>query len=123
MCYEKGGERMKAERKSEGNYLKVDYVETNKITQLQIVGDVNTVEFTQEKDGKEIQIVKYQAEVTYEGITDDSPNVWTMNHTSSNSLIDIWGDDTDDWLHKNIPITLSGEGKMKHFKVDELRIK
>lgn len=115
---------MKATKQSEGgNYLKIAYVESNKITELKIVSDVDTVEFTQEKDGKEYTVVKYQAEVTYEGITDDSPNVWTMNHSSSNALIEAFGEDTDDWLHKPIPITLSGDGKMKHFKVDELRIK
>ncbi len=114
---------MKAEKHSEGGkFLKVKYIKENKIAELKIVGEVTTVEFDpKEKDGD--PVVKYQAEVTYEGITDDSPNTWTMNHSSSNALIEAFGEDTDDWLHKAIPITLSGEGKMKHFKVDELRIK
>jgi len=115
---------MKAEKQSEGGkYLKVAYVEENKITELKIIGEIDTVEFNQKKDGKDIVVVKYQAEVTYEGITDESPNIWTMNHPSSNVLIDAWGEDTDEWLHKPIPLTLSGDGEYRHFKVDELRIK
>ncbi len=110
---------MIAEKQSEGGkYLKIAYVEQEKITELKIVGDVTTVDF--DKDGK--TVTKYQAEVTYTGIEDNSPNIWTMNHASSNALIDTWGGDTSKWLSKPIPIQAAGEGEYKHFKVDSLRI-
>jgi len=120
----KGESNMKAEKHSEGgNFLKVKDIMENKITELKIIGEVTTVEFEKEKDGKKITITKYQAEVSYEGMKDDSPNIWTMNHPSSNALIDIWTDDTDKWKDKVIPLTIAGEGEYKHFKVDSLRIK
>jgi len=112
---------MKAEKQNEsGKYLKITYVEEKKITELKIVDEVTTVDF-ESKDGS--KVTKYQAEVTYQGIEDDSPNIWTMNHASSNTLINAWGDDTDDWMNKPIPIQSAGEGEYKHFKVDPLRIK
>lgn len=119
-----GASTMKAEKHSEGgNFLKVKNVVDDKITELKIVGEVKTVEFEKEKDGKKVTVTKYQAEISYEGMKDDSPNIWTMNHPSSNALIDTWGDDTDNWKDKVIPLTIAGDGEYKHFKVDSLRIK
>lgn len=113
---------MNAEKQgSGGKFLKVDYVKENKISELKIVSEVTTVEFDSKTKGED-PVVKYQAEVTYDGIKDGDPNIWTLNHPSSNALIDTWGEDTEEWMNKAIPLVLAGEGDYLHFKVDELRI-
>ena len=111
---------MKAEKRNEGgNFLKVKFVEEKEITELQIIGEVTEVEFT--NDGKTTK--KYQSEVTYEGQGKDDPSTWTMNSASSNALIDLISDETSDWKDKLLPITIDGQGEYKHFKIDRVRLK
>ena len=111
---------MKAEKKTEGgNYLKVKFVEQREITELEITGEITEVEFN--NDGKVTK--KYQADVAYEGQNKSDPSVWTMNSSSSNTLIDLISDDTDEWRGVKLPITIDGSGEYKHFKVDKVRLK
>ena len=111
---------MKAVKKTEGgNYLKWKYVEEEEITELKIVSEVIEVEFN--KDGKVSK--RYQADVEYEGQGKNDPLVWTLNAPSSNTLMDLISDDTDEWRDVNLPITIDGAGEFKHFKVDKVRLK
>lgn len=107
-----------------GEFLKAIFVKTNKIVELKIVGkdDFERVTFAG-KDGKKDQI-KLQAKVIYNNYKpgSDMPNKWTMNGKSQNALIEAWGDDTDNWIGKKIPITIAGEGEMQHILVDSMRI-
>ena len=63
--------------------------------------------------------------ITYDGFSENKgmPDTWTLNSKSKNALIDAWGDETDDWKDKAIPITLNGDGEYRHITVDTLRIK
>ena len=104
-----------------GNFLKAAYVKENKISELLIVSNAEHAEFTNE--GKTTK--KLQFKINYEGFSEDKemPDTWTLNSKCKNALIDVWGDETDDWKGKPIPITLSGDGEYMHIAVDELRIK
>ena len=117
---------MRVERQSEsGNYLKVKDVEDKRITELKIVSELREVEF-ENKDNKTGNVVvkkKYQCDVEYAGFREGDPNIWTLNASSVNILIDTWGDESSNWLNKPIPLSVQGEGEYRHFKVDKLRIK
>ena len=118
----RGGDKMVIRERpvtGDGNYLKVEFIEKNSITELTITGDITEVEFT--NDG--VKVKKLQAEVSYEGQRPDDPNIWTMNKKSVAALFDLWGADDSNWKNKKIPLSLGGEGKMRHFKVDSLRLK
>jgi hypothetical protein len=114
---------MKVDKVSEGgNYLKPKFVKENKITELQIT-DARSIEMITfpGKDGK-ADTHKIQCEVSYKGIGKEDPSVWTMNNKSRNVLIEAWKNDTDNWVNKTIPITISGSGEMEHILVDSMRI-
>jgi hypothetical protein len=114
---------MQVEKVSEsGDFLKAKFVESNKITELQIT-DARTIEIVtfEGKDGKADQ-QKVQCEVTYSGQGKEDPFKWTMNNKCRNALIDAWGTDTDNWVNKKIPINLGGDGEMRHILVDTMRI-
>jgi len=119
-----GGDNMtKVERKSEGgNYLKQQFVTANFITALKIENAGSSVEFTNtDKKGNDVTVSKWQVEVSYEGQKEGDPNVWTMNNTSFNAVLDLFGDETEKWIGKVVEITIGGEGEMKHIKVDSVR--
>ncbi len=121
-----GGDNMtKVERKSEGgNYLKHKFVTEKGITTLKIENAGIEVEFTNtDKDGKSKTVHKWQIEVSYDGQKEGDPNVWTMNNTSFNACLDLFGDETEKWIGKTMEITIGGEGEMKHIKVDTVRSK
>ena len=123
---ERGGDRMtKVERKSEGgNYLKHKFVTEEGITALKIENAGNDVEFTNtNKKGEEVTVHKWQLDVSYDGQKEGYPNVWTMNNTSFNACIDLFGDETEKWIGKIVENTIGGEGEMKHIKVDTVRSK
>lgn len=114
---------MKVDKAAEGgNYLKAKFVKEHKITELKIT-DARSIEMVtfEGKDGKPAQ-QKIQCEVAYSGQGKEDPKNWTMNNKSRNILIDTWGDDTDNWVEKKIPITLGGSGEMEHILVDSMRI-
>lgn len=120
-----GGEQMKVETVATGgDFLKADFVKSNKIVELKITNkdDFEYVTFPG-KNGKKDQ-TKLQTKVIYNNYKpgSDMPNKWTMNAKSQNALIKAWGDNTDNWVNKKIPITVGGEGEMQHILVDELRI-
>ena len=121
-----GGDRMtKVERKSEGgNYLKHKFVTEEGITALKIENAGDDVVFTNtNKKGEEVTVHKWQLEVSYDGQKEKDPNVWTMNNTSFNACLDLFGDETEKWIGKTVEITIGGEGEMKHIKVDTVRSK
>jgi len=114
---------MIAEKVSEGgNYFKVGFVKTNKITELQITDARSVEEITfPGKEGKP-DVKKIQCEVSYKNQGKEDPTSWTMNNKSRNILIEAWGKNTDDWVMKSIPITIGGSGDMEHVLVDSMRI-
>ena len=115
---------MKVTKSAEGgnDYLKAAFVKEHRITELQIPDAREIIEVTFEaKDGKAAQ-TKLQVPVLYNGQGKEDPHKWTLNNKSKNALIDVWGDDTDSWINKKIPITIGGQGDMLHILVDSMRI-
>jgi hypothetical protein len=114
---------MKVDKVSEGgNFLKIKFVKENKITELQITDAIRVEIVTfAGKEGKP-DTHKIQCEVSYKNQEKEDPNIWTLNSKSRNALIDAWGDNTDNWVNKKIPITLGGSGEMEHILVDSMRI-
>ena len=114
---------MKVEKVSEGgDFLKAKFVQEHKITELQIVDKESFQHVTFEgKDGKPDQ-QKIQCDVTYKNQGKEDPFKWTMNNKSRNILIVAWGDETNNWVDKKIPISIAGDGEMTHILVDKLRI-
>ena len=105
-----------------GNTLKVADVVEKKITSLKITdeGEMRTYEAEKEGDKSSTKLV---IGVLYEGMTDTDPHQWSMNNKSRNALIDIWGDDTTEWVGKTVEIQLEGTGEYRHITVDSLRTK
>ena len=119
----RGGDRMKIEKGSTGgNNLKVDFVTEKKITSLKIIDEGEMVTY-QPKNDSEKASTKLVVGVNYDGKSDGDPDKWSLNNKSRNALIDIWGDDTTDWVGKIAEISISGEGEFKHIVVDTLRTK
>lgn len=114
---------MKVEKAdSSEDFIKAKFVQDNKITELKVENKDSFGFVTFEgKDGKP-DTQKLQCEVVYKGQTEKTPHKWTMNNKSRNALVDAWGDNTDTWVNKPIPITIAGEGEMTHILVDKLRI-
>ena len=118
-----GGDRMKIEKGSTGgNNLKVDFVTERKITSLKIIDEGEMVTY-QPKNDSEKASTKLVVGVNYDGKSDGDPDKWSLNNKSRNALIDIWGDDTTNWIGKIAEISISGEGEFKHIVVDTLRTK
>ena len=119
----RGGESMvKVEKDATGgNFLKAGYVKEHKISELILVSGPEIAEF--EKDGKVTR--KLQFKINYEGFAENKgmPDIWTLNSKSKNTLFDVWGNETDNWLGKKVEIGLGGEGEMTHILVDPLRTK
>ncbi len=119
----RGGDRMKVEKGNTGaNTIKVEFVHKKKITSLKIKDEGEMVTYEAKKEGDSAS-TKLVIGVSYEGQGDGDPTRWSMNNKSRNALIDIWGDDTADWVGKTAEISTSGEGEFKHIVVDTLRTK
>lgn len=119
----RGGDRMKVEKgNTGGNTLKVADVVEKKLTKLTITdeGEMKTYEGDKEGDKSTTKLV---IGVSYKGQSEGDPTQWSMNNKSRNSLIDIWGDDTADWINKEAEIQLEGTGEYRHIVVDTLRTK
>lgn len=122
-----GGDRMtKVERKSEGaGFLNREFVEQRSITALKIENEGESVTFENKdkKTGEMKSVDKWQVKASFDGQKEDDPKVWTMNNTSFNACLDLFGDDTKNWIGKTVEITIGGEGEMRHIKVDMVRTK
>jgi len=86
-------------------------------------GENVTFENKDKKSGEMKSVNKWQVEASFDGQKEDDPKVWTMNNTSFNACLDLFGDDTKDWIGKTVEITIGGEGEMRHIKVDIVRTK
>jgi len=119
----RGGDRMKVEKgNTGGNNIKVEFVHEKKITSLKIEDEGEMVTYEAKKEG-DSPSTKLVIGVSYNDQSDGDPNKWSMNNKSRNALIDIWGDDTANWVGKIAEISTSGEGEFKHIVVDTLRTK
>jgi len=119
----RGGDRMKVEKGNVGgNNLKVEFIQEKKITSLKITDEGEMVTYEAKKEGEKAS-TKLVVGVSYEGQGKEDPNRWSLNNKSRNALIDIWGDDTENWVGKVAEITISGDGDYKHIVVDTLRTK
>ncbi len=119
----RGGDRMKVEKgNTGGNNLKVEFVHEKKITSLKIEDEGEMITYEAKKEG-DSPSTKLVIGVSYNGQSDGDPNKWSMNNKSRNALIDIWGDDTAEWVGKTAEISIAGEGEFKHIVVDTLRTK
>lgn len=107
-----------------GNNLKVKHVLEKKITKLKITDEGEMITY-QPKEGDKNQTAstKLVIGISYEDMQDGDPDKWSMNNTSRNSLIDIYGDDTEKWVGKEPEIQLEGTGEYRHIVIDNLRTK
>lgn len=122
---ESGGDRMKVEKgATDGNNLKVAHVLEKKLTKLKITDEGEMITY-QPKDGDKNQTAstKLVVGISYEGMQDGDPDRWSMNNTTRNTLIDIYGDDTAKWVDKEPEIQLEGTGEYRHIVIDTLRTK
>ena len=119
----RGGDRMKVEKgNTGGNTLKVADVIEKKLTKLKITNEGEMKTYEADKDSDK-STTKLLIGISYEGQKDGDPTHWSMNNKSRNALIDIWGDDTADWMGKEAEIQLEGTGEYRHIVVDTLRTK
>ena len=109
---------MEIDRPQETAYLKAKFIVDRKISELKIVTEPAYVdtEFQGKKDKK------LQCDVEYNTKTKSDPNIWTMNKTSSIALYDHFGKETNSWMNKALPITVSGEGDKMAIIVDKVRL-
>lgn len=118
-----GGENMKIEKgNTGGKNLKVEFIQERKISSLKITDEGEMITYEAKKDGDKAS-TKLVIGVIYEGIRKEDPEKWSLNNKSRNALIDVWGDDTAEWVGKTAEITISGDGEFKHILVDTLRTK
>ena len=116
-----GGESMKIERgNTGGDNLKVDFVLSNRISQLTIVDQGEMVTYEPKNVGDK-PVTKLIVGIEYQGQKQGDPSKWSMNNKSRNALIDIFGDETSKWVGKKIDIAISGDGEYQHIVVDTLR--
>ena len=119
----RGGDRMKVEKgNTGGNTLKVADVVEKKLTKLKITDEGEMKTYEGEKEGDK-STTKLVVGISYEGQNKGDPTKWSMNNKSRNALIDIWGDDTENWIGKEAEIQLEGTGEYRHIVVDTLRTK
>ena len=113
---------MKIEKGATGaNNIKVEFVLSKRISKLRIVGEGEIVVY-EGRDGKP-QTEKLMVPVQYSGQSAGDPERWVLNNKSRNVLIDIFGDDTSNWVGKDVEIAISGDGEYQHIVVDTLRTK
>lgn len=98
-----------------GGYLKGDFVKENMINNLKII--------TEPKDEDGDYGKKLVCNVTYDGITEDSPRIWSMNKKSRNELIDKLGKDTEKWIGFTVPVETAPTEKGRAIYVDSVRLK
>jgi hypothetical protein len=122
----RGGDYLtRVEKKSEGGiFLKQKFVETKGITSLKIKNSGEEVTFENKNKKGEMTVAhKWQVKVSYDGMTEGDPNLWTMNNTSFNACIELFGNETNNWVGKTVEISIGGEGDMKNIQVDTIRSK
>lgn len=109
---------MRIERQQEGSdFINAQFVQDSKLDKLRIASDV---ELSKSKfDETKTQHV---VDISYEGWAKGSPSKWKLSANAINTLIDKYGDETKNWVDKEVPITLAGEGQFKYVTVDKLRI-
>lgn len=120
---ESGGDRMKVEKgNTGGDNITVEFIEKRKLTKLKILneGEMDTYEPQKPEEKSSTRLLM---EVSYEDQAEGDPKHWRMNNKSRNALIDVYGDDTKDWIGKEPEITLDGTGDYRHIMVDTLRTK
>ncbi len=119
----RGGDKMKVEKGNiGGNNIKVEFIQERKITSLKITDEGEMVTYEAKKEGDKAS-TKLVVGVSYENQGKEDPSKWSLNNKSRNALIDIWGDDTENWIGKTAEITITGDGDYKHIVVDTLRTK
>ena len=120
----KGGDRMKIPRgETSGDNIKVDFVEERGITTLEILNEGELDTYTPKEDSGDKPTTRLLVEISYDDQKPTDPKHWRMNNKSRNSLIDIFGDDTEKWIGKKIEISLTGDDKYRNISVDILRTK
>lgn len=67
-------------------------------------GDVVTItgegEYRESKFGKDRLVVPIR-------LQNGEPRIWTLNQTTINKLIDAYGDETKNWIDKNVKLTVA----------------
>lgn len=103
--------------------ISVAYVTDNRISRFKIEDEGERVTYPADPVKKRPEVTKTVLGISYEGQRPDGPQKWSLNNKSLNALIDIFGDETKDWIGKNVEIALDGSGEFRHITVDVLRTK
>ncbi len=101
------------------NHLTAKFVQENRITAITITSEGEYVKFDQ--NGKEVE--KISLGIEYGGQRSDDPKNWSLNNKSRNALIQIFGEDTAQWIGKTVELKIEGAGEYTHVMVDTLRTK
>jgi len=109
---------MKIERQQEGSdYVSAQFVEDNKIDAIKIVSDVEMgkSKFDESK-------TQYVVSINYRGWVKGSPSKWKLSANAINILIDKYGDETANWVDKEVPVTIAGQGQFQYVTIDKIRL-
>ncbi len=106
----------------ETNFLSGKFVNENDVDELEILTEFE--DQTSEFDGKEVTRLAGQVKCNDK---DSSEKAWSMSKTNKNMLIEIFGNDTKNWVGKklvvNCPKVNTPSGMQFSVQVDERRTK
>lgn len=98
-------------KKQLGEYINGEFLKDSKIDLLTIstIPELKTGTYGD----------KLECSVTYQGFAQGKPYKWGMNTTCRNQLIDKYGENTDDWLNKTVPVETSITEKGRAIYIDK----
>ena len=108
-------------QETQSNYLKPAYLKEKQLRKVVILDEFTLVEstFKNKTTQEEKKENKYTGKV--ECVTGDKPvKTWSMNKTSSNSVIRVFGPETKNWIGCTIVILPSTISNNESIIVDEI---
>ncbi len=106
--------------KTESMYFKGEFANEHGVTEVIYVTEPAEVE--KEFEGE--KSYKVSGTVEYEGLEKGMPNIFELNNTSKNTIIDVLGADTKKWMGVKLPIVSSiGGNKKWQILIDGARLR
>lgn len=106
--------------KSESEFFKGEFANLRSITEVMFITEPHEIE----KDFEGKKEYKVSGRIEYEGQTKNDPYTFDLNNTSKNTLIEILGKDTKNWMGIPLPINSTiGGNKKWQILIDGPRLK